>query len=214
MLESIHVEITRGALEPHFSGRALKAILRANLGQDALRGQIGHDEYHFDNNAFTESRAYIERQRSLVISALQADQAMQAWSAFGRLIHTAQDFYAHSNYVALWLARYGESTLPLPDKIDPVDPGLIASPELRSGSIYYPQEALYFVPGLRKFALSILPRDSHAHMNLDSADRGPNFPYAFAAAIKRTQLEFEQMKSQLSPESLLLFTGSLNREGK
>ncbi|HEY2982269.1 MAG TPA: hypothetical protein VGJ22_13875 [Anaerolineales bacterium] len=218
MLQSIHAEITRQALETHFSARALTAIIAANLGQDALSGQFGHDEYHFDNNAFEKGRGYIEAQRSLLFSSLNDGDAARAWSAFGRLTHAAQDFYAHSNYVTLWLARNVDSaqpltsTIPAPAKIDPVDPALVTSPDLRSGKLYYPQEAVYFVPGLRKLALSILPRDSHAHMNLDSAERGSNFPYAFAAAIKRTQLEFDLLKTLLAADRFGLFTEFVDRE--
>jgi hypothetical protein len=205
MLEPVHAEITHQALGSLFSANALKAILRANLGQDGLHGQVGHDEYHFDNNAFEKSRVYLEGQRALTIRALQKGQPSQAWSAFGRLTHTAQDFYAHTNYVTLWLARIGDSALPAPTDIDPMDARLINSPDLRSGILYYPREILYFIPGLRKFALSFLPRDSHAHMNLDSAGRGPNFEYAFQAALKRTQYEFEQVKVRLSKDQLSLF---------
>ena len=73
-----------------------------------MRGQIGHDEYHFDNNAFEKSYAYIEEQRALTISSLMANDVFSAWSAFGRLTHTVQDFYSHSNYVDLWLSRQPE----------------------------------------------------------------------------------------------------------
>ena len=59
---------------------------------------------------------------------------------------------------------------------------------------------------LRQFALSFLPRDSHAHMNLDSAERGVRFEYAFHAAVKRTVLEFEQVKAGLSAAELSAFT--------
>jgi hypothetical protein len=62
------------------------------------------------------------------------------------------------------------------------------------------------VPGLRRLALSILPRDSHAHMNLDSAGQGPLFEYAYQAALKRTVSEFEDLRSSLPPELLALFT--------
>ena len=51
MLTTFHVEITQLALNDKFSSRALEAIIAANLYQDRVRGQIGHDEYHFDNNA-------------------------------------------------------------------------------------------------------------------------------------------------------------------
>ena len=206
MLVPIHARITRQALGALFSPRKLGAIIAANSGQDALRGQFGHDEYHFDNNALEKSRAYLDEQRALTFSALKSGEAASALSAFGRLTHTAQDFYAHTNYVSLWFARQADSTPPPALEIDPVAADLIASPDLRSGKLYYPQEALYFLLPLRGFALSILPRDSHAHMNLDSAERGPHFEYAFQAALKRTRLEFERIKSALSAAERTLFT--------
>ncbi len=36
-----------------------------------------------------------------------------------------------------------------------------------------------------------MPEDSHAHMHLDSSERGVRFEYAFEAAVKRTILELE-----------------------
>jgi hypothetical protein len=206
MLQSIHEQIVRRALADRFTPEALQDVIRANVGQDALRGQFGHDEFHFDNNAFEPGRRYIAAQRALVFAALRAGQAATARSAFGRLTHAAQDFYAHSNYVDLWLGRRPESP---PAAIDALDANLLTSPELRSGKVYYPQEALYFVPGLRALALAILPRDSHAHMNLDSAERGARFEYAFAAAVKRTAWEFECLRSGAPEDELILLTGSL-----
>ena len=205
MLVRLHAQLLREALDGRLSPRALEAVILGNLGQDNLRGQLGHDEYHFDNNAFEKTRGYLEVQRGLILSALQRGDVASAWSSFGRLTHALQDFYAHTNYVALWLSRNGDPA-PAPDGIDPADPELITSPALRSGKTYYPQEALYFVPGLRRLALSILPRDSHAHMNLDSAEQGPLFEYAYQAALKRTVSEFEALRSSLRPELLALFT--------
>jgi len=71
---------------------------------------------------------------------------------------------------------------------------------------------LYFVPGMRKLALSILPLDSHAHMNLDSEASGPYFQFAFSAAVKRTQLEFNRLENSLSPDALALFECLQRRE--
>ncbi|MDQ3005534.1 MAG: hypothetical protein M3R47_09155, partial [Chloroflexota bacterium] len=105
MLTQYHIEIISAALADCFSPRALSAISKANVYQDRLSGQFGHDEFHFDNNAFDKSYAYIEEQRSLTLSSLQKKEAPSAWSAFGRLTHSAQDFYAHSNYITLWLSR-------------------------------------------------------------------------------------------------------------
>ncbi len=135
MLQKYHVEILKQALDGTFSPLALAKITEANLYQDRISAQIGHDEYHFDNNAFERSYAYIEEQRSQVVSALQKENAPSAWSAFGRLTHTAQDFYAHSNYIDQWLALHTNGSRPAPFGINPVEPVILNSEALRSGKI-------------------------------------------------------------------------------
>lgn len=205
MLTQYHIEIMLGALENRFSPRALSAITNANIYQDSLRGQFGHDEYHFDNNAFDKSYAYMEEQRRLTISSLQSNDAPTAWSAFGRLTHAAQDFYAHSNYVTLWISRFDGRMLHAADEIDPVDPSLLNSPDLCSGKVYYPFELLYYVPRLKPYVLPLIPRDSHAWMNLDDPGQGFKFDYAMQAALKRTRIEFEITTFDFSEEMCRLF---------
>jgi len=205
MLKPYHIEITRLALGEHFSSNALEKITYANLYQDRLLGQIGHDEYHFDGSAFEKSYQYVEKQRALTISSLAANDASSAWSALGRLTHAVQDFYSHSNYVELWLASRSNGTVPAPSEIDPVDPDLLRLPTLHSGTIYLPLEALYHFHWLRPLLLRILPRDSHAWMNLDSQKQGPNFAYAFHAAVKRTKIEFEKTTKGLPEDLFVLF---------
>lgn len=205
MLTQYHVEILLTSLGSRFSPRALSTIIQANISQDRLAGQFGHDEFHFDNNAFDKSYAYMEEQRALTVSSLQGSDANAAWSAFGRMLHTAQDFYAHSNYVTLWVSRFDGQALPPPPEIDPVDPGLLHSPDLHSGRVYYPFELLYFVRATRAFSLRWLPRDSHAWMNLDSPEQGFKFDYAMQAAVKKTAIEYEKTVTGLSQESVQLF---------
>lgn len=205
MLRHFHLEITREALTGRFSPRALAIICAANLQQDALPGQIGHNEYHFDNNALEASHRYINEQRGYVLASLFTPNSTSAWPAFGRLIHTAQDFYAHTNYVALWLSRYKDSAPPPPSEIDPVEKGLIKSPDLHSGKLFYPLEILCFIPAFRKLVMPILPRNSHAWMNLDSPGNNPHFEYARVAAVKRTQHEFDTMEKLLPPEMFARF---------
>jgi len=203
MLIHIHKEMTSEALQDHFSSRALEIIIAANLKQDSLRGQIGHDEYHYDN-AIDKGDRYIIEQRGLVIASLLSPGILEAWIAFGRLLHTAQDFYSHTNYVTMWLdAQNGSHS---PPEIDPVRKDLLRSPNLYSGKIYLPMDFIYFVPGLRSFALMLLPHNSHGHMNLDSPAQGPKFAHARAAAVKRSQYEFELLKKLLAPEMFKRFT--------
>jgi hypothetical protein len=205
MLIPIHEEMTREALGSQFSAGALEIIIAANRKQDALSGQIGHDEFHFDNNAIEKGLRYINEQRGFVLASLLSPGVLSAWIAFGRLTHTAQDFYSHTNYISLWLDQFN-GTPPTPPEIDPVQKSLIQSPNLRSGKVYLPMDALYFVPFMRNFTLKLLPEDSHGKMNLDSPKQGPRFEYARAAAVKRTRHEFDLLKKILPPELFAKFT--------
>jgi hypothetical protein len=200
MLKPVHVQMTRRALDGRLSERALAAVVDANVRVDSIWNLVGHAEYHFDDNAFERSRAYIEQQRALVRPALDGGDQRAAWEAFGRLTHTAQDFYSHSNYVDLWLACQPNGMEPAANEIDPLDDSLIENPSLRSGKMYFPLGFLSFVPGLKKVVVPRMPRDSHAWMHLDSAERGPMFEYAFQAAVKRTRLELEKTERGLTPE--------------
>lgn len=200
MFKTYHRAITIQALSEYFSPPALDEIISANLGQDHwLRGQIGHPEYHFDQNAFIKSLEYIEYNRLIIRPALEAGEARAARQAFGRLTHAAQDFYAHSNYITRWLGRFPDGQWPLPDEIDPLDNDLLKGPELRSGKIYWPFEPFSWIPGIGQWIVTLLPTDSHARMNLDSPARGPAFSYAFTAAVKRTRYEYELTVENLAP---------------
>src|SRR6186713_2145136 len=205
MLQKYHIEILQQALGDRFSPSALEKIIQANVYQDRISAQFGHDEYHFDNNTFEKSYAYIEEQRALTITSLHKEDTLSAWSAFGRLAHTAQDFYAHSNYIDLWLSRHANETHPDPSEINPADPQLIGSPDLRSGKLYYPLELLSYIKFFRPLVLPRLPRDSHAWMNIDSPEQGFKFVYVMQASIKRTAIEFERTKSKIPMDLINVF---------
>lgn len=205
MLTPYHIEIMAAALSDRFSARALDAITYANINQDRLAGLFWHDEFHCDNNQFAKTYVYIEAQRAMIIPALQQHDVPSAWAALGRFLHSVQDFYAHSNYITMWVNRYAGNALPTPAEIDPVDPSLLNSPDLRSGKVYYPFELLYFWRPARAFSLRYLPKDSHAWMNLDSPEQGFKFDYAMQAAIKRTVIEYNKTTTGFSEELCQLF---------
>ncbi len=205
MLQKYHAQILQRALGGIFSQAALAKITQANVYQDRIIAQLGHDEYHFDNNAFEQSHAYIEEQRALVVSSLHKDDVHSAWSAFGRLTHTVQDFYAHSNYIDLWLVPHTNGSRPSPSRVDPVEPAILASEALCSGKIYYPLEVFSFIKVLKPLVLPLLPRDSHAWMNIDSPEQGFKFDYVIQASIKRTVIEFEKTVKKLREDRMMLF---------
>ncbi len=235
-----HRQVLQRALGARLSARALAAITRANLGQDSLSGLLNHPDYHFDDNLFAEGLKYIEDQRARAVSVALRRPA-EAWAAFGRLSHAAQDFYSHSNYVALWMERItphpapakrpigkppmgrgsplphlrsqptaaqsqteqmGEAGRGLPpiETIDGLDPDLLTHPRLRSGRVYWPVEALWILPPFRPLVKLVVPKDSHAWMNLDSPASGPLFPYSIEAAVQRTAFEFERTLALIGEE--------------
>lgn len=207
MKAQYHRSITTQALQTHVSPRALQAITRANLAQDGLLYQFGHDHFHFDSDRFDESNAYIEEQRHIVRDSLEHSDSASARRAFGKLTHSVQDFYAHSNYIPLWLDRFAGATPPPPPEVDPVLPEILQGPNLCSGKLYYPLEALTFLPLVGRLFVPLMPDDSHAKMNHDAPDNSPHWDYIFHASVKRTRHEFDKTIAIL-PQSLHpLFTG-------
>lgn len=207
-----HIQVLKRALAACVSARALAGISAANLGQDSIIGLVGHPQFHADDSLFAEMLAYIEENRQ---QAARARRPQEAWAALGRLTHAAQDFYSHSNYVALWLETYAgtgpianpdaakgmdHATWPAPEVIDALDPAILKHPRLMSGRVYYPAEALWLFPALHPWVKSIVPKDAHAWMNLDFPRTGPLFPYSIEAAAQRTVAEFERTLSAIGEE--------------
>jgi len=188
MKAAYHRAITQQALGGLLAPDMLEIVILANLGQDALRYQIGHDHFHYDNNSFSAADAYIAECRQQARLHFKQNNLRAGWQAFGRLTHTAQDFYAHSNYVALWREQHPQAS---PPEI-PAFPQWNQTMALRSGKLYYPLEVLSFAPFLRRLVLPLLPRDSHAWMNQDDPGQ-PHFAFAFAAAVKHTLLEYQNL---------------------
>jgi hypothetical protein len=187
-----HRLITQQALQNNFGSTALQTIVKANMFKDDLISNLFNPEHHFIENTIEGSLAYIETQRHLVVCKLEnGDNILAAWQAFGRLLHTGQDFYAHSNYVRLWVDRFAE-TVPPADKIEALDPSLLNSPHLHTVRTYRPLGSLGNIPVVGRWLFRFLPVDAHARMCLDSPANGPLFEYAFNAAVKRTAYEYEE----------------------
>ena len=136
-----HREILQKALGERVSPRALEAITAANLNQDSLAGLL-RPEFHFDDSQFDQSLAYVEECRA---AGGRAVDPAEAWAAFGRLTHSVQDFYAHSNYVQLWADLQtlipgdrdtDRARLPPTSKMKALDAYLLKHPKLKSARVY------------------------------------------------------------------------------
>jgi hypothetical protein len=78
---------------------------------------------HFDNCAFLEGANHI-RDEWKKIDAENDRLSQEALVAFGRLLHTAQDFYSHSNWIELHLER---EPIPLWDfQIETLPAGIVS----------------------------------------------------------------------------------------
>jgi hypothetical protein len=66
-------------------------------------GAKGDNRRHFDSCSFAQAAGYIDEEYEGALEALDpADPALgDAARHFGRLLHTAEDFYAHSNWLEL-----------------------------------------------------------------------------------------------------------------
>jgi len=184
MISKYHIEITKRVLSEYFTQDAFQTILTANVLQDRIRNQFGRDYIHFDSNAFDSGMQYIQEQKDLIFSAIASSDFITARKAFGRICHSWQDYYSHSNYVRLWVDREG---LVPPCEIDDDDQDIMNSPKLRSGINYGLIDFLALIPGFGKIVTPLMPADSHAKMNLDSPKSGVFFDYAYHAALKRTK---------------------------
>jgi hypothetical protein len=192
-----HRQMLQAVLGPLFSPADLAVITAANLGQDRLVGQL-HPEYHFDNSCFAAGEQYVAAQRQQIITALTTSgDRRAALQALGRLLHARQDFYAHANWVALWVAQNGGLSACRPEET-PICSDPTAVPNLISGKGSIPLYLLYRLPLLGSLVQRVyFPPDTHEAMNLDHPGRGPLFAYALAAATRHTQVEVDSVLAEL-----------------
>lgn len=205
-----HLEITTLALAPHFSAQALHTILDANTAQDKIRYQLGrHNHFHFDGSAFDEGFNYTSQQESLIPQHLAQGAFFLAQQALGRLTHTWQDFYSHSNYVQLWHKKFPGSQ---PKDINPTDLTIFSDPRLKSGKNNPVLECFNRIPWLSNLVNPLMPADSHARLNLDSPSAGMYFDFAYQAALCQTREVYDQLVLSLNqkgftPNEIASFTG-------
>lgn len=205
VLLQYHTAVLTETIGAYFSAEALKQIIRANHEQDTLFNLLTKPHIHFDNCLFADAANYIEEQHALIA---RSDNPLVMRGAFGRLSHTAQDFYSHSNYVDLWLGTRGGLENTRPDDMDGLDPALLASPELRSGYFHLWRDSIYYLPLVKGWVKKhLLFPDSHETMHLDDPGRGPKFPYSIIAAKQRTLAEYRRAVNALDAERASLFHG-------
>lgn len=115
-----HAELTTKSASDILSESQLRVIIFYNLAQDVRQWE---SEIHFDNCAFAEGAKHIHDEWAKIESESNhlSDDALVA---FGRLLHTAQDFYAHSNWIELHL---DQAPIPLWDfQVETLPAGIVS----------------------------------------------------------------------------------------
>ena len=205
-----HTLITIDALGDNFSENALNEIIKANVNQDSIIGQVFHNEYHYDNDKVSLSNQYLKDQKLVWLQAINRSSIKSARKAFGRLIHTAQDFYAHSNYAKLF-----STFLPNSDFYgsypDCLCPGILNAKDLRSHKVYFPIDYLSIFPFFAKKLRNHAPSDSHLQMNLDTPFSGALFGLVYRLAIIRTLTEFNSIAQGIDNANITNFNRFLGK---
>ena len=123
------MDITLTAAEPfvgagRLSRQELGQVLRSNILQDIHQAD---SQRHFDNCAMAEGAAYVGQQWNSIEAAAnrRSDAALEA---LGRLLHTVQDFYAHSNWIEIQLAAAPPADpIPVWDlRVESLPPGVVS----------------------------------------------------------------------------------------
>ena len=98
-LRSTYGKLSNGH-EVYFSDRAIDEIWYWNRATDTAEA-LNKPIYHFDDESFGKSSQRLLDGKNALISYLQKDKSKgeNAWKHLGILLHTLQDFYAHSTWV-------------------------------------------------------------------------------------------------------------------
>lgn len=92
-----HAEITENAL-PFLDEDLLEDL--GELNEDTDSGDTQYDNtYHVDNCRMAETFESIRGRYEGVVAGIKDGFIVGAVSQFGKILHTTQDFYAHSNWV-------------------------------------------------------------------------------------------------------------------
>jgi hypothetical protein len=104
---SEHFDITQKLLGA--TGVCSRRIARAQYRQDTDPAAYTDSAAHFSNCAILEGAKYVHGQTETADMDIKHNRRDEALDALGRALQATQEFYAHTNYVALMESKYPES---------------------------------------------------------------------------------------------------------
>uniref|UniRef100_A0A8C7H3I7 von Willebrand factor A domain-containing protein 7 n=1 Tax=Oncorhynchus kisutch TaxID=8019 RepID=A0A8C7H3I7_ONCKI len=100
-------ELVQACLGPKATGEVSAAKFKSALNEIYIQnGQVDRDfvnspAHHFNSEAFAEGRRLITDGVASIKANVQMENFQAARETLGRILHTLQDFYSHSNWVDL-----------------------------------------------------------------------------------------------------------------
>ncbi|XP_072326168.1 von Willebrand factor A domain-containing protein 7-like [Scyliorhinus torazame] len=116
-----------GTVSPSLFNQVLDELALHNAAVDVL--YVLSSKRHFDSETLLEGKEQILELLQSVIRGIQQENLQTARKNMGRLLHTLQDFYSHSNWIELGFAE-PNSNIIIPDR----DIGLRAGKDERTCS--------------------------------------------------------------------------------
>ena len=106
ILANVHGDVTKTALQTLLSRECLDALIDADVAQDSGEA-FKVETNHFDNDKVCESYSKVRERIAAIPSATGVHGKLKL---FGAVLHAIQDFYSHSNYLELSLAKDEEQS--------------------------------------------------------------------------------------------------------
>lgn len=191
----IHAQITREACASTLTEDQLSVVVLHNMlvDTDQLNSCL-----HFDNCAFECGAAQIAQQWALIDSQPATGRFGDVGlSAFGRVLHSTQDFYAHSNWVELHLDQpsipvWDQDTASLPAAIVSGTFFLDTPKNCRPGTPTH--DELNKDSPTSKAGATIVRSGPHAGRSL--------FDLAYATAVAASAAQFRRLRGDASAAAI------------
>lgn len=184
---SDHARITMKASAGILTDRQMELVIRSNYSQDIAHQQ--DSKVHFDNCCFEEGAAYVMEEWHNIETEMDpySDNAL---ITFGRLLHTVQDFYSHSNWVEL---NQFVNPIPIWDlNVNSLPAGIVSG----TWAIGTPKRCSDQAPTHRQLNKDDLNSEEGKKIVASGPNQGkPLFSLAQDAAIRATSEQFKRLQN-------------------
>ncbi|XP_039624589.1 von Willebrand factor A domain-containing protein 7 isoform X2 [Polypterus senegalus] len=106
---------------------AVNEIVRANAAMDFISSTRSNPILHFDSERIQEANDLLFKSRKQIIDSIQAGDFKGAREKLGRVLHSLQDFYSHSNWIEMGFRKIHPKLLKSTEKV-----GLLAPENMQT----------------------------------------------------------------------------------